>query len=290
VVVGHDERPVAEPPVQQQRVRGPRAGEAVRGARQRDRGAQRSRRAVEGGLELGAAAGRLRVGHPRHGGRALDRRDGLAAQTRGEAVAVGRVGIGAVAIRGAAHDQRRDGGRPRPARHAREVVDLLGADVVAREQPRERAPAALALALRRGALLSVALDAVGADAVDVAEDRAGQAVQRRRLVAGRLTGRHEALPRQPRAEPVGAQQRVEAAPAAELGAAELDVQRPRIRVLARRVPDAVHEARERGAHAGAQRAAERALDRLGVRGHLRPDRRDDRVGQVRQRRAQRRGE
>src|SRR6185503_16730837 len=139
--------------------------------------------------------------------------------------------------------------------------DLLDRDVRPGEEPGERAAAALALALGLGALLGIALDAVGADAVDVAEDRAREVVERRRLVAGRLAGGDEPLPCQPRAEAVGAEERVEAAPAAELGPSELDVEAARVGVLVRRVLDAVDEPRERRADADAQRPPERALER-----------------------------
>ena len=70
-----------------------------------------------------------------------------AAEPRGEAVGVGLV-AGAVA-----DDERRERRRARPARQPREVADLLGRDVVAGQQARERAAAALALALGRRALL-----------------------------------------------------------------------------------------------------------------------------------------
>ena len=70
------------------------------------------------------------------------------AQPRGEAVGVGLV-AGAVA-----DDERGQRGRARPAGQAGEVADLLGGDVVARQQARQRAAPALALALGRGALLA----------------------------------------------------------------------------------------------------------------------------------------
>src|SRR6185503_7403799 len=168
--------------------------------------------------------------------------------------------------------------------------DLLDRDVRPGEEPGERAAAALALALGLRALLGVALDAVGADAVDVAEDRAGEVVERRGLMARRLAGGDEPLPRKPRAEAVGAQQRVEAAPAAELGPPELDVQAARVGVLVRRVLDAVDEPGERRPDAHAQGAAERALEGARVRGDLLADGDDDGVGELGQRRAERRGE
>jgi hypothetical protein len=169
-------------------------------------------------------------------------------------------------------------------------VHLLDRDVAPGEQPGERPAAALALALGLRALLGVALDAVRADAVDVAEDRAGEVVERRRLVARRLAGGHEPLPRQPRAEAVGAQERVEAAAAAELGPPELDVQAARVGVLVRRVLDAVDEPGERRSDAHAERPAERALERTRVRGDLLADGDDDGVGELGQRRAERCGE
>src|SRR5919202_6485306 len=158
---------------------GARARQAVRRAGQRYRRPERRRRALEGGLELRAAARRLGVGEPGDGDRALAGGDRVAAEARREAVGVERLARGAVA----ADYERGDGRGPRPAGEPREVLDLLDAHVVAREQPRQCAAPALALALGRGALLRVALDAGGADAVDVAEDRAREAVERRPPVA-----------------------------------------------------------------------------------------------------------
>ena len=62
-------------------------------------------------------------------------------------------------------------GRGQPASRARSWTSSIATSAPG-QQAGERAAAALALALGLRALLGVALDAVGADAVDVAEDRA----------------------------------------------------------------------------------------------------------------------
>jgi hypothetical protein len=138
----------------------------------------------------------------------------------------------------------------------------------------------LALALGRGALLGEALDRLGADAVDVVEDGAGQAVEGARLVPGRLAGGQEALPREARADAVGAEQRVEAAAGAHLAAAERDVDLAHAAVARRGVLDAVDEARERPLDADAQGAPEGTLERARVVGHVAADRDDDVLGEV----------
>ena len=150
--------------------------------------------------------------------------------------------------------------------------------------------AALALALGGGALLGEALDGLGADAVDVVEDRAGQAVERARLLPGRLARGHEVLPGQPCADAICAQQRVEAAPGAHLTAAERDVDLAGSAVARTGGLDPVDEARERALDADAKGAAERALERARVVRHVAADGGDDVLRQIRQAGAQGRGQ
>ena len=102
-------------------------------------------------------------------------------------------------------------------------------------------------------------------------------------VAARL---HEAPPRQPRAEPVGGQQRVEAAPGAHLAAAEVHVGQAPAAVVAGRVLDQVDEAPERVLDAEPDDAPELALHRPRVVGHLDGDRADHLVGEPGEDRAQ----
>src|SRR5919108_2674325 len=149
---------------------------------------------------------------------------------------------------------------------------------------------ARARALGRGALLGEPLDRLGADAVDVVEDRAGQAIERARLVAGSLAGGEEALPGQAGPDAVGAQQRVEAAAGAHLAAAERDVDLARAAVVLVRTLDRVHEARQRALDADPKGAAERALERTRVGRDLAPDGHDDVLREIGQRRAQRLGQ
>ena len=105
-------------------------------------------------------------------------------------------------------------------------------------------------------------------------------------MAGGLAGGHEVLPGQARAEAVGAQQRVEAAPGAHLAAAERDVDLACAAVAGRRVLDAVDEARQRALDADPQRATERSLQRARVVGDLAADGGDHLLRELRQRRAQ----
>jgi hypothetical protein len=102
-------------------------------------------------------------------------------------------------------------------------------------------------------------------------------------VARGFAGGQEALPRQPRADAVGAEQCVEAAPRAHLAAAEGDVDLARAAVAAARPLDRVHEARQGALDADAQRPTERPLERARVRRDLAPDRDDDVLREVRQR-------
>ena len=62
---------------------------------------------------------------------------------------------------------------------------------------------------------------------------------------GRLAGGDETLPGQPRAEAIGAQEGVEAAPGAHLAAAQRDVDLARAAVPGGGVLDVVDEARQR---------------------------------------------
>ena len=109
-------------------------------------------------------------------------------------------------------------------------------------------------------------------------------------MAGRLAGGDEALPRQARAEAVGAQQRIEAAPAAHLAAPERDIDLAGSAVARGGILDAVDEARERALDADAQRAAEGPLERPRVVGHLAADGLDDVLGEVGEHRPQSGGE
>ena len=269
---------VRQPALEHERVRGARPGEAVRGARERDGRSERAGRpssaasscarrpgASGSGIQATVAGPRRRRSRRRPGARRAGR--GRAARPRRGR----RRGRGGAGRRRRARPRRSSAGPPttsaatvagrgQPASRARSWTSSIATSVRARRRAsarrrRWRSPSVSA------ALLGEALDAVGADAVDVAEDRAREVVERRRLVARRLAGGDEALPGQPRAEAVGAEERVEAAPAAELGAPELDVQAARVGVLLRRVLDAVDEPRERRADADAQRAPERPLER-----------------------------
>ena len=266
-------------------MRGAGAGEAERRALGHHGRSEGGRDVVERGLELGAAARRLAGPGPRRS-RARPRR------RRSPPRPAARPG-GRRRARRRCHRRRRArraaAGRAQPARRARSRISSER-DVVARQQARQRAAPALALALGRGALLGEALDRLGADAVDVVEDGAGQAVERARLVPGGLAGGHEALPGQARADAVRAEQRVEAAPGAHLAAPEGDVDLARAAVARRGVLDAVDEARERPLDADAERAPEGALERPRVVGHLAADRGDDVLREVGQRRAQGRRE
>ena len=213
-------------------------------------------------------------------------RDGAGA-TAGATAA--RSGPAAPARRRRGHE-RRDGARQRPAgRGGGGEHRLLVGGRVLREQPHEPPPQPLALARGGRLLLRVALRRLGRELVDVGEDRLAERVDGVGLepaVAARL---HEPPPRQPRAEPVGGQQRVEAAPRAHLAAAEVHVGRAPAAVVAGRVLDQVDEAPERALDAEPHDAPELALHRPRVVGHLDGDRADHLVGQPGQDGTQHRG-
>ena len=170
------------------------------------------------------------------------------------AVRAGRAG------RGRSGHERRHGPRQRPAggRGRREHRLLVGRRVL-REQPHEPPPQPLALARGGRLLLRVALRRLGRELVDVGEDRLAERVDGLGLQAGVLARLHEAPPRQPRAEPVGGQQRVEAAPRAHLAAAEVHVG---ARGRGRR--------RRSGPRSGRRSARARSRRRAGRRARTRP--------------------
>jgi hypothetical protein len=107
-----------------------------------------------------------------------------------------------------------------------------------------------------------------------------------RLQPGRSAGLGEAAPREPGADAVGGQQRVEAAAGVELAAAEVQIGVARPRHVGRRVGDHVHEASQSDLDAVPHELAERPLHGARVVGHLERDRGDHLVGEARQRRAQ----
>ena len=90
---------------------------------------------------------------------------------------------------------------------------------VADEHPHQPPAAQLGLAGCRRLLQRVALGRLGREHVDVGEDRLGQQIQRLGLEPGRDAGGGEPPPGHPGADPVGAEQRLEAAPGAHLPAA-----------------------------------------------------------------------
>ena len=86
--------------------------------------------------------------------------------------------------------------------------------------PHQPAAPQLGLAGGRRLLERVPLGRLGREHVDVGEDRLRQQVQRLGLESGRHAGRREPPPGDAGADPVGAEQRVEAAPGAHLAPAE----------------------------------------------------------------------
>ena len=233
--------------------RGPLDGRAERGA------------AVERRLELAAAAGGVGIGHeharaaPRlraDGGRAdapgqRDRRGVELVLGRADGALAGRGGRSGHE-RGHAARQRPDGGGRRGAHR------LLGGGRVLGQQPHEAPAAALRLAGDGGLLLRVAVRRLGGDLVDVGEDRLAEVVEHLRGEARLAAGLDEAPPREARADAVGGQQGVEAAPGVELAAPEVDVDRPRAAAAARlRVLDQRQEALEGDLHAAPHGGPER---------------------------------
>ena len=133
-------------------------------------------------------------------------------------------------VGGRRDERRQPAARQRPRRRGRGRADrLLPGGRVLREQPHQPAPAALALARGGGLLLRVALGRLGRELVDVGEDRLAERVDRVGREPARDAGLDEPPPRQPRADPVGGEQRVEAAAGVELAAAEVDVRAPALR-------------------------------------------------------------
>ena len=250
LVGGHDaRRPRARAP--------PARGRGSARALGRHRRPERGGHALERARQLRPARGRLGVGQPGDGQRPVGHRDRVDAESGCEAIGVERRRRA-----GAGHDRSDALGTPPPG-GARGLPQLLAGDVVAGQELRERPAPALALALGRRPLLREALDGLGADAVDVVEDRARQAVQRPRLVTGRLAGGDEALPRQPRADAVGLLERVEAAALTHLAATEEHVDLAR---AGPRPPDGRRRRRSARAPARRRRAARaRTAPRAGAR-------------------------
>ena len=117
-------------------------------------------------------------------------------------------------------DERRDQRRLRPAgvggRRGDGVAILVGVE----QQPREAAPSSLRLAGRLELLARVALRRERRDSSMYANTAAASATSDARVGTGADRRLGEAPPRDPRAETVGGEQRVERAPLAVLAAAE----------------------------------------------------------------------
>ena len=171
--------------------------------------------------------------------------------------------------------------RQRPARRGGGRADrLLARRRILREQPHEPPPPPLALARRGGLLLRVALGRLRRQLVDVREDRLAERVDRVRREAAGDARLDEPAPREPRADAVRRQQRVEAAAGVELAAAEVDVRAPAFRGVRLGVGEQVDEAVERDLDAEPHEPPELALHRARVVRHLDGDRGDHLVRQA----------
>ena len=152
------------------------------------------------------------------------------------------------------------------------------------EQADQPPPAALALAGGRRLLLGVAVGRLRGDLVDVGEHRLAEREQRVGRQPRVLAGLDEAAPGEPGADPVGGEQRVEAAAGVELAAPEVHVRVARAADVGGRVGDHVHEAPERDLDAEPHHLPERPFHRARVVGDLDGDRGDHLVGEAGQRR------
>ena len=122
---------------------------------------------------------------------------------------------------GLARDDRRELPRQRPARGLRRGPDRLGVGRgLLHEQLQQPPPAALGLARGLGLRLREARRGLGGDLVDVGEHRLAEVVERVGREAGLRARVDEPPPRQPRADAVGGQQRVQRASLAVLAGAE----------------------------------------------------------------------
>jgi hypothetical protein len=219
---------------------------------------------AERARDLQSAQRRVRVGDERVGELAVGDRERAERQPRGGAVVLARrphhgsdaVGQLHPRVAGGELDLRGVGGRVRD------------------QQPRQRRAPAVGLPRGRRLLPGVALRRCRGQLVDVGEDRLGQ--QRQRVaVELQLAGTRRRLsPRHARADPVGREQRLEAAALARLAATELGVelalgQGPLVPAL-----DDVEELRQRALDAGANALRDRALERPRVGRDGGPDRHD----------------
>jgi hypothetical protein len=180
------------------------------------------------------------------------------------------------------HHRQRTGRGPAGAFRGGDQGVLTGA---AEQLAGELFELAFAGTAAHGQFVGVARGAGGGQLVDVGERQLGELGHH----LGRQTRRHrtrcQPAPRDPRADPVGAEQRVHRPAVAHLAAPQL------IRGLARvatggRAARQVEVVSERGAHGAPYRAAHPAGQRVRVARHLVDDRLDDLVRGRPQRRAQ----
>ena len=154
---------------------------------------------------------------------------------------------------------------------------------VADEHPHQPAPAELGLAGRRRLLQRIALRRLGGEHVDIGEDRLREQIQGLGLQPGRDPGGGKPPPGDARADPVGAQQRLQAASGTHLAASErpVDIGAPH------RTAGVYlgHEMAQGLLHPRAQPVAERPLQGAGIRRNG-GDRLDHLAGDVRELRAQ----
>ena len=168
-----------------------------------------------------------------------------------------------------------------PARRIGGVRKRIRAGGSLDQQPHDRLAAALRLARGLRLLGRVPLGRDRRDLVDVGEDRLGERRQfrgRGPLHLGRL---RDPPPRDPGADAIRGEQRLQRPPLAQLPAAEVEVDGAPALGVGAGALDVVDETGERRAHARAHPAPEAALQRARVLGHGLADRGDDLVAQRR---------